>query len=66
MSESIKGFVVTLDHDMHEEDAEAVANAIRMIKHVISAKPLEVDLVDDMARDRVKREIVAKLWEVLK
>lgn len=40
MTERHSGYVVALDHDIRDDDAEAVINAIRMIKGVLSIEPM--------------------------
>ncbi len=66
MTDRLKGFIVHLDHDMREDDAEHVLAAIRMIKCVATVKPITVGYEDDMNRDRARWELQKQLREVLK
>lgn len=66
MSDRIKGFVVTLDGDYKDEDAEMIQNAIRMIKGVENVDANIVDINDHMNRMRIKSEIKSKLYNTLK
>lgn len=43
MTDRYSGFVVALDEDIREDDAETVVAAIRMIKGVIRVEPLMPD-----------------------
>lgn len=43
MTDRHAGYVVTLDRDIREDDAEAVLNAIRMVKGVASVTPVDGD-----------------------
>jgi hypothetical protein len=65
LSHRIKGFIVTLDQDLHEEDAEKVRIAIEMLRHVASATPSVAEFADCMARERVRAELRDQLIEVL-
>ncbi len=66
MTDRFKGFVVHLDDDMRDDDAECVLNAILMIKHVAKAEPIMADYEDELNRERVRRELRTKLFEALK
>jgi len=66
MTDRLKGFIVTLDHDMRDDDAEVIVNAISMIKGVLTVKPSVRDLDDLMNRELIRQEITNKLYEVLK
>lgn len=66
MSGRVKAFLVVLDENMREEDAQAVLTSLRMTKHVLSVKPVESDVYDDMvAEERVRSDLTRKLWAVL-
>ena len=56
MTDRHSGYVVVLNRDIREDDAEAVINAIRMVKGVLSVEPVEGDvsgkLIAEMRRDR--------------
>ena len=55
-----KGYVVALTEDIREDDAESIINAIRMVKGVMSVKPIDSDaFAGSIDRDRERM----KLWE---
>lgn len=56
---------VLLDVDMREDDAEAVINAIWMIKHVQAVEAHVANSETWAAEKRVRRNLERKLWEVL-
>lgn len=61
MTQRIKGFVVTLERDIREDDVQPILDAIRMVRHVASVEPVETTLEDHMARQRVRFELAEKL-----
>lgn len=63
MSDRINGFVVVLDKDYKDEDIEATINAIKQIKGVVAVKPNIVTANDYIAKERIKIEIVKKLYD---
>ena len=65
MTNRIKGCTVVFERDIREDDAEAVLNAIRMVRGVLSVNPSLSTHEDWMAQERVKQEIGWKLWEIL-
>jgi len=66
MTDRIKGFYVMLDKDYRDDDVETIKNAILMIKGVISVKESIVDSDDHINRERIRQELIQKLWDVLK
>jgi hypothetical protein len=66
VSERVAGFLVTLDCDLRDEDAEAVLTALRMIKRVQSVKPvpasIEIDIAEDRARFALRQKMADVLW----
>ena len=65
MTDRYHAFTVVLERDIRSDDAEAVINAIRQLRHVLSVEPHVVDVEDWAARERVRRELGQKLWEIL-
>ncbi len=65
MTERIKGFVVTLEEDFKDEDAERISHAIELIKGVVSVVPSISNQEDMMNRERVKHEFRKKIWGLL-
>lgn len=66
MTDRLKGVVVTFDKDIREDDAEAIINAIYMIRNVASVNPLVTNYEDRMARERARQELANEIYEVLK
>lgn len=65
MSDHIKGFVVTLDESCHQNVANRIAGAIRMIKGVSAVTESVDDYSDVMNRMRVRQELSEKLMSVI-
>lgn len=63
MTTRLKGFTITLEKDIREDDAEILIQVLKMIKGIVSVKPIESDPSDAMARERVKSEIRDKFWK---
>lgn len=70
MTDRVKGFVVTLDEDMREDDAEQIRAALGMVRGVMDVSPVPVVGVDDyMNRTRVlvdlRRRVRRRVEEAL-
>ncbi len=64
MTDRHAGYVVALDADMREDDAEAIIAAISMIKGVLAVQPVVAGSpMDSINRLRVRREILTKMYE---
>lgn len=57
-------YVVALEANMREDDAEAVLNAIRMVRGVLSVQPILADPMAEIQAVRVRREILNKMYAV--
>jgi hypothetical protein len=66
MSDRYNALTVVLDRDIRTDDAKALISAIRMIKGVLTVTPIVVDSTAVVAYDRARRELIDKLYEVLK
>lgn len=66
MSDRIHGLIVVLDADYRREDLEPLLTALRQMKGVGSVAPVPFDPHRWLERERVRLDLVAKLWEVLK
>ena len=53
MTDRHAGYIVTLDHDIREDDAAAIITALRMVKGVISVEPVVADHHTYVAAARV-------------
>jgi hypothetical protein len=66
MTDRIKGFYVALDHDYRTDDAQAILDAISMIRGVI-AVTAEIATGDDwMNRQRIQLELRKRVLDVLR
>ena len=65
MTDRLKGFVVILNSDMREDDANSVALAIGMLRYVASVKPLVANVDDCVAVERAKYELREKLYKAI-
>ncbi|WP_343743341.1 hypothetical protein [Herbaspirillum huttiense] len=65
MTDRIHSFTVVLDEDIREEDAAAIANAIRLMRGILTVESNLSDPGQFVAEARVRRELGEKLWEVL-
>lgn len=66
MTNRYNAVVVTFERDIRDDDAEAIINAIRMIKGVVDVDPNVSDINMHVAETRVKIELTNKLYDVLK
>ena len=65
MTERVYALTVLLEKDIREDDAEAIVNAIKMIKHVLKVEKEISDSRFWAAQVRAKQEIYQKLWQVV-
>jgi len=65
MTDRIKCYVVTLEHDIRADDAVAVTAALKCIRGVLSVEPVVSNLDTHVAEARARQELGQKLWEVL-
>lgn len=64
MTTRYKGFIVALDYDIREDDAEPILSALRLIKGVTSVHPVTAEMNDDMARARTRLAIGRALHDM--
>ena len=62
----VRHILVTLEVDTHGERAEAICNAIRMIKGVATVEEREVTAADYMARHSARIDLQVKISEFLR
>lgn len=65
MTDRYNAITVVLDHDIREDDAESLLNAIRMLRGVLSVTPNVTSLESHVAHDRAINELRNKLRDVL-
>jgi len=66
MTDRYNSVVVAFDRDIREDDAQALLNAIRMLKGVIAVDPQTPDCQTFVAEARIRRELTNKLYDALK
>ena len=64
MTDRISAYTVFLTEDVRVDDAEAITNALRMVKGVMRVEPHVADPAAAITEMRVRRELEAKLMEV--
>lgn len=65
MSDHINAFIVVLDHDIRDENAELLINAIKQLRGVLEVQPHVADSTDVIATMRVKSELMKKWYDIL-
>jgi len=66
MSDRIKGFYVSLENDIKDEDFSEIENAVKMIRGVLNVTPYVTSAEDHINREQIKFELKRKLWDILK
>jgi hypothetical protein len=66
MTDRINALTIVLDKDYRDEDAQAIIDAILMIRGVMHVTEHVVEPISLIAEVRAKTELQSKLWEVLK
>jgi hypothetical protein len=66
MTDRYNAFIVILERDIREDDAEDTITAIKQIRGVLKVVPNNADPTEAIARARAKQEIAEKIWEALK
>lgn len=66
MTKRLSGFVVVLNEDLREDDAQATLDAIRQLRGVIDVRPVEADIDMIVAASRVRSDLIEKLFAVLR
>ena len=65
MTDRHSGYIVVLDNDIREDDAEATVNALRQIKGVLTVKPITADPAQVIAASRIRVEIATAVMNAL-
>jgi hypothetical protein len=66
MTDRYYALTVVLETDLRSDDAVPVIEAIKMIRGVLDVKPLVTNAEIYMAQERARRELINKIFEVLK
>ena len=65
MTDRYNALTVVLEHDIRDDDAEALLAAIRQLRGVLSVSGNIADLDAHVAQDRARHDLSEKLWRVL-
>lgn len=65
MTDRIKGFIVTLNDDVRDDDVEPILTALQMVRCVADVSPLVANIDDHMARSRVRSEVQRKIYDAI-
>jgi hypothetical protein len=66
MSDRVKGFVVALDQDYYEDDAECIRQAILMTKGVLNVEASMADHNDWINRQKANHDLTMRVLNALK
>lgn len=64
MTDRYNAFIVVLEKDIRDDDAEATVNAIRQIRGVLDVQPHLADPNESIAEVRVRREFLSKIYQL--
>lgn len=65
MTDRFHSLVVVLESDLRSDDAQALIDAIKQLRGVLSVSGEITDIGTLMAEERAKRELGEKLWNVI-
>lgn len=65
MGDRVRGFVITLEEDINDEDAEALAEAVRCFRYVASVDSVVADFEALMARQQAKYQLRDKIIKII-
>ena len=66
MTDRYDAFIVILERDVREDDAQATIDAIKQLRGVQDVKPHTSDFNSTIVRTRLRTEIEQKLFSVLR
>jgi hypothetical protein len=64
MTDRLKGCTVTFDHDIRNDDADPILDAIRQIRGVLHVEPNIVTFDDHTAEVRARTELARRLIDL--
>jgi len=68
MTDRHVGYIVTLDKDIRGDDAEAIINALGMIRGVIAIEPIKLDVVGQASQrvviSRARSRLISHLMDL--
>jgi len=65
MTDRHAGFIVVLENDIREDDAQATIKAIMQIKGVLNVAPIVADPMLEIAKTRAKIQIAEGIHKLL-
>lgn len=65
MTDRYNAFIVVLERDIREDDADATLTALRRIKGVLSVEPHTLSVEDHIAEQRILYKVRHNLFEAL-
>jgi hypothetical protein len=65
MTDRYDAFIVVLEKNTRSDDAEAIVNALRMIKGVVGVEPHVADFTSAIAESRVRADYTRRLFDSL-
>jgi hypothetical protein len=66
MTDRHSGYIVILEKDIREDDAESTLNALRMVKGVSSVEPIISGISIHIAEQRARTDLLGKIYEFLR
>ena len=65
MTDRLKGFTVTLERDIREDDVQKLLETIELHKGVFHVEPVLVTSEDHINRTRIRLELLQKILVIL-
>lgn len=65
MTDRYNAFLVILENNLREDDAEATINAIKQIKGVLDVQPHVAGFEDAIAETRVRNRLIEQILEIV-
>ena len=65
MTDRIASFVVVLEGDTREDDAQEIVAALKMVRGVLDVQPVGSDIPLITARAQARGELIARIGKVL-
>lgn len=65
MTTRLKGLTVAFSHDIREDDAQAIIDAISMIKGILDVQPIKNTGDEWIIESRIKSELREKMFKIL-
>jgi len=65
MTARVKGFTVTLERDIREDDFQSILEAVEMIRGIAHVEPVLATHEDHMVRTRLKIDITRNILKLI-